>query len=117
MLAFITPEMIDGLTLVLLVGLAGALIRIWVLCAKIWDIHNVKDSEGRPVWYSQERSIEALNEILAKLSTTTDKQCRVLDALVDKIGALPLQITSELMRMGLTNSGSRLPLQPAQQGP
>lgn len=101
MLGIITPAMIDGITLVMLVALAGALIRIWVLCGKIWDIHNVKDSEGRPVWYSQEKSIEALNEILTRLSVTTDKQCRLLDALVEKIGTLPLTITSELVRGGM----------------
>lgn len=99
--AILTSEMADGIILVTLVALAGALIRVWVLCAKLWEMHNVKDGEGRPVWYGQERSIEALNEILSKLEKTTDKQCRLLDALVGKVGSMSTELTQELLRIGM----------------
>lgn len=96
-----TPAVMDGIILAILGALVASQVRVWILCSKTWEIHNVRDNEGRPVWYSQERSIEALSEILGELSKTTDKQCRLLDALVEKVSNLPVALTSELLRAGI----------------
>lgn len=97
----LSPEITDGVILAVLAALAGALIRVWVLCAKLWDLHNVRGNDGRPIWYGSEKAIDSLAEVLAKNDEAMDKQCRVLTAMALKIEQIPMCLVTELLRAGV----------------
>lgn len=97
----ISSEVVTGILLAILVALAGALIRVWVLCAKLWDLHNVRGSDGRPIWYGQEKAIDSLAEVLSKNEIVMNKQCRVLSAMAEKIEQMPSCLVTELLRAGV----------------
>jgi hypothetical protein len=96
-----TPTMMNGVVLAILVALAGALVRVWVLCAKLWDLHNVRGPDGRPIWYGQEKAIESLAAVLDKNDVVMDKQCRVLSLMAEKIEKMPTCLVTELLRAGV----------------
>lgn len=111
--AMLSPELADGIILAVLIALAGSFIRVWVLCAKLWDLHNVRGSDGRPIWYGQEKAIESLAEVLNKNEDVMNKQCRVLSAMANKIENLPMCLVTELLRAGIIKSVSSEVSQPS----
>lgn len=100
----LSPELVNGITIAVLVALVGALVRVWILTAKLWDLHNVRGSDGRPIWYGQGKAIESLAEVLRKNDEMNEKQCRVLAAMALKIEQIPMCLVTELLRAGVIKS-------------
>jgi len=57
------------------------LVEIKDLTKDLFDMHNVKDRDGVPVWYVK----QSLEKMMEKLSVAIENQTVVLSKLVDRI--------------------------------